>query len=201
MDALLGGVLQGRSTSRAACFWIGSGADRQAIVWPHGFSAADDPLRIVGPDGQDLAAVGSAVELGGGVLPGYHPTSEQDPCGIGALAIVSSIATVDGRSVEIGEGSLRIVTRPVAAIPSCPAEPIGSAMLVMVDGRLRVRLDGLDLNATWPAGSVVRPGSRISVLAADGSTLAVQGVERETLRGIRSAAGIDLCGDSDVVFP
>lgn len=58
MQAARGGVL--RSDGR--CFRIGG----LPIVWPHGYTARTDPLRVIDENGQVVARVGDRVRLGGG---------------------------------------------------------------------------------------------------------------------------------------
>jgi hypothetical protein len=201
MDALGGGVLHGRDLGDHACFWLGSGENAFALAWPAGFAAAADPLRIVGPDDQDLAAVGSVVALGGGAFPGYVPTPIQDPCEIGQLFVVSSVVSVDGRVLNVGEGSLKLETRPPGAIADCPVDPLPNAMLVMRDGRLQLRIDDATVPATWPNGFSAVRGDRLGVVDADGSVIVLQGVETKQLRGVISGDRIDVCGLADVEFP
>jgi hypothetical protein len=52
-----------------ACFWLGDGADRMALVWPSGCSAHDSPLSLYDESRKLVASVGDRVALGGGLLP------------------------------------------------------------------------------------------------------------------------------------
>lgn len=102
-DALLTGVLGGTVREGGGCIWLeelapnGSVAVRASIIWPYGFRAFLDPMRVVGRDGQLVAKVGDRVEFGGGGQPqGYVPTPQQDPCGLGQVVGVSSVVSVNG---------------------------------------------------------------------------------------------------------
>lgn len=81
MDALAIGNLAGEIRGGTVCFWLEptSGSvdgPRTALLWPFGFGALADPLRLTGPDAQVIAAVGDAVGLGGGGMrEGYMPTA------------------------------------------------------------------------------------------------------------------------------
>lgn len=52
----------------AACFWLGDDPSR-VIVWPHGFSAKSNPLRLLDAKGRLVARVGDQVKLSGGQVP------------------------------------------------------------------------------------------------------------------------------------
>ena len=59
-------VLQGRSDGPTATFTLGDGAE---VVFPAGWSAADDPLTVLDERGRVVAAVGDLVSGGGGWVP------------------------------------------------------------------------------------------------------------------------------------
>ncbi len=64
------GVLGGQSNADgSACFWLGSGEDRSALLWPPGYSARANPLSIFDKNGHLIATVGEVVTLGGGLAP------------------------------------------------------------------------------------------------------------------------------------
>ncbi len=63
----LGGQVNADGT---ACFWLFSdGEDRNALEWPAGYSARDNPLRIIDRNGNLVGTVGEVVSLGGGLAP------------------------------------------------------------------------------------------------------------------------------------
>jgi hypothetical protein len=64
------GLLGGQTNADgSACFWLGSGEDRAALLWPPGYSARANPLSIFDEKGQMIATVGEVVTLDGGVAP------------------------------------------------------------------------------------------------------------------------------------
>jgi hypothetical protein len=68
--ASVSGSLHGQINSDgSACFWLGSGEDREALLWPPGYSARANPLSIYDKDGHLIASVGDMVTLGGGLMP------------------------------------------------------------------------------------------------------------------------------------
>jgi hypothetical protein len=104
-DALAAGTLGGRTHPGGACFWLGEGSRRVALVWPFGFTALTDPLRLVGGDRQVLARRGDHVQLGGGGPPvDYVLTPAQDPCKTGDVFAVSSVVSVNGAPLEVYGG-------------------------------------------------------------------------------------------------
>ena len=204
-DARFEGTLGGGATSGTACFWVsapGLGV-RTALVWPNGFSAAADPLALLGPDGQVLAQPGDSVVLGGGGPPvGATPAPAQDPCGLGSVFLVASVVEVNGKAVNIGEGSLRLVAYAASAAGSCPSGYLPSLMLVMSGGHLRLRTtDGTDLNATWPPGFTARAGNRITVVDPTGRVVTTQGVGAGNLRGEVGTGSVAICGAGSQSYP
>jgi hypothetical protein len=201
-DALAVGVLDGQRRDDIACLWLTQDSGREALLWPFGFSALDDPLRIIGPDGQALAEVGDEVELGGGSPPLNSVRSGvMDRCSIGALFDVSVVARVNGTEVDVGEGSLRLTTRRPGAMSSCPATFLDPVVLVMSDGRLRLRTPNGDVDATWPDGFSAKPGNRIRIVDADGVEVMRQGLEVADARGVATADRIDICGIGSAAYP
>ena len=204
-DARGGGILGGRVATGTACFWVSSPGlgVRTALVWPNGFSAAVDPLALLGPDGQVLAQPGDSVVLGGGGPPtGASPAPAQDPCGLGSVFLVASVVEVNGKAVNIGEGSLRLVTHAASAAGSCPSGYLPSLMLVMSGGHLRLRTtDGTDLDATWPPGFTARSGNRITVVDPAGRVVATQGEEAGNLRGEVRTGSVEICGAGSRSYP
>jgi hypothetical protein len=203
MDALATGSLGGARHGSGVCFWIEQGTTREALVWPYGFAALDDPLRLVGPDGQDLARPGDHVELGGGALPGETPPRRQDdPCGLGKVFIVSEVGTVNGVDLGVREGSLRLVTREHGTSAFCSSSPQVGLMLVMSESSLRVQVlsSGDIRQATWPAGFKARSGNRTTIVDGSGKVVMTQGVEDPTVRARVTASGADVCGFGTSIY-
>lgn len=67
--ALLEGVLSGSASAGDACLWIGVGSVKRPVVWPHGWTARLNPLRLVDAHGHVVAAVGDHLSLTGGSAP------------------------------------------------------------------------------------------------------------------------------------
>ena len=200
-DALALGRLGGELRAGAACLWLTQDSGRMALLWPFGFSALADPLRIIGPDGQTLATVGDDIELGGGSPPvDFIPTAAQDPCGVGALFDVSVVGTVNGKRVDIGEGSLQLATRQPGDPSSCPEPFVEPVTLVMSDGRLRLRTTDSDVDVSWPEGFSAQPGSRIRIADAHGVDVMTQGVQVSNVRGVVAGGRIDICGIGAKVY-
>ena len=201
MDALAIGTLGGGTRPDGACFWF-EGSSRVALSWPYGFSARNDPLRLIGGDGQVLARRGDHVELGGGTFPNYVPTPEQDPCKTGDLFVVSTLASVNGVPLDVGGGSLHLITRARGTSGFCSDAPRVALMLVMVDGRLQVRnvSTGVTIPATWPQGFVAHWGNRITMLDAAGTAVMTQGVEDAAVRARMTPQGADICGFGDKIY-
>jgi len=203
-DALASGVLGGRELGNIGCFWVDvQGGAREALVWPHGFAASADPLAILGPDGQLLAAIGDTVDVGGGApAAGASITRAEDPCSVGRLFLVSVVASVNGTPVSVGEGSLRLTTRPAGAVAACPSGYLPTLTLVMAGGSLRLRpANGADLDASWPDLFRAKPGARITVVDPSGRTVATQGFGASDLRGQISATGVAVCGVGTWTYP
>lgn len=203
-DALASGKLGGQVAEGVACFWVSIvGGDRAALVWPYGFSAAADPLAVRGPDGQILAEPGDMVALGGGgPAAGAAIPPDQDPCGVGRLFRVSVVASVNGASVGVGEGSAQLVTRAAGTAMVCPSGYLPALMLVMSHGGLRLRTsDSIDLTPTWPAGFGSRQDSRIAVVDPAGRVVATQGILAMDLRGVLGPTSVDICGLGNHVYP
>lgn len=69
-DSGRSGTLGGQTNrDGTACFWVGSGQDQASLVWPQGYSAHGNPLRISDATGHVLATVGQYVALRGGLAP------------------------------------------------------------------------------------------------------------------------------------
>jgi hypothetical protein len=197
-DALATGTLDGDLRSGKLCLWISSAPNQAAaLVWPSGFTGRDHPLGVVGPDGQDIAQIGDSVALGGmGAPPGYVPTKAQDPCDTGHIFVVSIVGSVNGNRLDIGEGSLRLVTRQSGTPITCPATFLEPLLLVMTNGSLHLRQFGIgaDFEVTWPNGFVAKSGGRITVVDPAGRVVMTQGSDVMNARGVERGRTIDVCG-------
>lgn len=196
MDALGTGTLGGKTHAGMGCFWLASSSgSRTALVWPYGFTAQTDPLRLLGGDGQLVAAPGDRVELGGGSFPNSVPPPEDDPCSIGTTFIVSTIVAVNDVQVNVGGGSLKLHTRAPGSLPSCSDAATTDLMVVMADGEVEVMLpSGVSLPATWPAGFSARWGNRVEVTDDMAAPVMTQGVRSVDVKALIASDHVDICG-------
>jgi hypothetical protein len=87
----------GRLGGEPPCLWLEyDTGQRTIVIWPAGFTARADPVRIVAPDGQVIATVGDLIEGGGapgrgGPVPG---------CPIAASVLLTEISSVNGQPVR-----------------------------------------------------------------------------------------------------
>ena len=87
LDARLEGRLEGRADT--GCVWlVPDEADlpggRVATVWPRGFTALWDPLRLMRRDGELVATEGDVLLTGGGLVPMSPPVPPvPEPCRTG----------------------------------------------------------------------------------------------------------------------
>jgi hypothetical protein len=66
--SLIGGIIRGTVNSdRTACFRIAEDPHQVPMIWPAGYSASIDPLRVVDALGKTIAVDGQHVMLPGGV--------------------------------------------------------------------------------------------------------------------------------------
>jgi hypothetical protein len=64
-----GGILQGQiNGDGTASFWLGTSSGGQALSWPYGYSARDNPLAVYDDAGNRVAAVGQKVTMTGGLM-------------------------------------------------------------------------------------------------------------------------------------
>lgn len=64
------GMLQGQvNGDGTACFWLGTRSAGQALSWPYGYSAKDNPLAVYDDKGNRVATVGQRVTMAGGLMP------------------------------------------------------------------------------------------------------------------------------------
>jgi hypothetical protein len=61
---VLRGTLGGDAQLEGGCTWLelGSG-ERLEVLYPPGYQVSADPVRLVGPDGEEVAAAGDALEI------------------------------------------------------------------------------------------------------------------------------------------
>lgn len=65
-DAFVGGRLQGSPHIDGGCVWLEDAGSRFAVLWPPGYSARFDPLRLVNERGDVIAREGDLIRSGGG---------------------------------------------------------------------------------------------------------------------------------------
>jgi len=87
-DAFVGGRLRGSPDVDGGCVWLEEARLRFAVLWPQGYSAQFDPLRLINERGEVIAREGDLIRAGGGnyVEPmercgvaGDHVLRLQDP--------------------------------------------------------------------------------------------------------------------------
>jgi hypothetical protein len=67
MAGLIVGTIHGTvNPDRTACFRIAEDPHLLPMVWPRGYSASADPLRVIDGHGKTVAVDGQHVSLGGG---------------------------------------------------------------------------------------------------------------------------------------
>ena len=88
MNALLSGRMAGRADTaqKRACFWIAEGVDRFILLWPSGYVAADNPLRVLNRSHRVVGRVGEQMSLGGGGAAINQATPGVQACGSPAPA-------------------------------------------------------------------------------------------------------------------
>jgi hypothetical protein len=100
LDARLEGRLEGSADS--GCVWLvpteeGWPRARIATVWPKGFTAQWEPLRLMRDDGEVIASEGDVLVTGGGLVPTLPPVPPlREPCRTGDRVWVVSQAAEDG---------------------------------------------------------------------------------------------------------
>ncbi|PDP85119.1 hypothetical protein CQJ94_24275 [Glycomyces fuscus] len=82
-EAQLFGVLGGETADGTVCFTVEppDGPGRLLVVWPEGYTALDDPLRVVDGTGEVVATAGDEVELVGGTA-----SAEEGDIGCGGVS-------------------------------------------------------------------------------------------------------------------
>jgi hypothetical protein len=92
------------------CLWLEyEGGGRSVVIWPAGFSARQDPLRVVAPDGRVIATAGDVIEGGGDPDRGGPVTG----CAISDSVLLTEISSVNGRRVMYPTPGPPHPTRPV----------------------------------------------------------------------------------------
>lgn len=88
MDAL--GTFTLRFDAQEGCVYGESGQERIGLIWPFGYYAESDPLRVYDQDGQLVAQEGDALESGGGFSSRQGP----DRCGTSEVWVMNGRPTV-----------------------------------------------------------------------------------------------------------
>ena len=58
------GTLGGDGNS---CFWVDTGSGKVTVLWPRGYTALRDPLRLLDASGDEVAREGQTISIAGGV--------------------------------------------------------------------------------------------------------------------------------------
>lgn len=75
----LTGVLGGDPTLEVGCAWLEVDGRRYEVVWPRGYEVAFDPLRLLGPEGEEVAAAGDEVTVVGTPAEGMASICQVGP--------------------------------------------------------------------------------------------------------------------------
>ena len=60
------GILEGMANSDGtACFWLGTGSETTALMWPYGYTAREQPLAVFDGAGNQKVIVGQRVNFAG----------------------------------------------------------------------------------------------------------------------------------------
>lgn len=92
MQAL--GTFTVRFDAEQRCVYGEAGAERIGLIWPFGYYATSDPLRVLDNDGRLVAREGDLIESGGGGGPRQGP----QVCGTSDVWIMNGRPTVVGPS-------------------------------------------------------------------------------------------------------
>lgn len=66
-DTVLEGTLGGDAQLEGGCAWLDAADGRYEVAYPEGYEIAFEPLRLLGPDGDTVAAEGDTVRVDGQV--------------------------------------------------------------------------------------------------------------------------------------
>lgn len=69
MAALLKNVTIATNTDHSCVWIVGSAGDKVAVLWPHGYYAMFEPLRVFDGDGRERMREGKQADVGGGSSP------------------------------------------------------------------------------------------------------------------------------------
>ena len=89
--AELTGTLGGDPTLEGGCVWLDTPSGRVQVLWPDGYEATSDPVELVGPEGEVVAAEGEQV-----TILGAEEADRMSVCQIGPIWTAESVATDDG---------------------------------------------------------------------------------------------------------
>ena len=92
MDAL--GEFTLRYDPDGNCVYVDAGEQRMGLVWPFGYWAESDPLRVHDADGRIVAREGDVLRAGGGQVP----RAGDDACGAGNVWVMNGAPEVVGPS-------------------------------------------------------------------------------------------------------
>ena len=92
MDAL--GVFTVRFDPELRCVYGEFGGERVGLIWPFGYSATSEPLRVFDQDGRQVAREGDQLSSGGGNVPRNGP----EVCGTANVWVMNGRPEVTGPS-------------------------------------------------------------------------------------------------------
>jgi hypothetical protein len=61
------GTLAGDAQLEGGCVWLETDDGRYEVMWPEGYRAEADPVRLLAPDGATLARAGDALRVEGAI--------------------------------------------------------------------------------------------------------------------------------------
>jgi len=77
---VLRGTLGGDAQLEGGCTWLDTNSgERVQVLYPEGYEATADPVRLVGPDGAEIAGAGDLVEIEVGGRPDVSTICQVGP--------------------------------------------------------------------------------------------------------------------------
>lgn len=74
-EALVG-VLRGDAQLEGGCVWLDTARGRIEVIWPDGYAATADPVRLTDPSGDVVARAGDEVRIEGSHAPDLVSTCQ-----------------------------------------------------------------------------------------------------------------------------
>ena len=168
-EALLHGAQQDGADP---CLWLEQiDGKLVSVLWPYGYRAAVDPIRVVDAAGNTIATVGDRVELVGG-----GSRQRPDRCDVGE----STYAVGSVRVLEPGVGTTPLPTLPESTPKmddSIPSATLRGSREGDADPCLHLELeDGKTVSVLWPHGYSAR-SDPLRLIDPEGATVATVGDE------------------------